>query len=150
MKPFSGNPINEIVEERWILYWRRPGSLLISPWKVCLTEKLAEKGSPQTKNCCLHCSAYCLFCLYASVSIWNRWKPPFSLLTSKPEIWAQLIVIAAIINNTYDHDYNAIYWECCKERTQAIDNGNQTPWDARNLLAIPASSTRFQTEPHQW
>ena len=82
--------------------------------EIGLTEKLVWRGkAPQSSlkvKPHLLCSAYCS-CLYASVSIWSKCKLPFSLLTSKPEIQAQLIVLAAAINNTYGHNYNAIYSE---------------------------------------
>lgn len=42
---------------------------------------------------------------------------PFLLLTSKPETWPQLTVIAGFIHSTYDHDYYAIDSECCGGRS---------------------------------
>ena len=65
----------------------------------------------------------------------------FLLLTSKPETRLQLIVIAAIINNPYGHDYNAIYSVCWGERSIGADNGNQLLWDARNIHSIALSHT---------
>lgn len=72
---------------------------------------------------------------------------PFLLLTSKPETRLQLIVIAAIINNPYDHDYNAIYSVCWGERS--IGSRQQEPDPVRckdYSLYCTVTHTGFQTE----
>lgn len=108
--------------------------------KGCLIEKfVGDEGTPKTKTTSL---------LFIASSAHMHLFPfeinenlSFLLLTSKPETRLQLIVIAAIINNSYDHDCNAIYSVCWGERSIGTDNRNQLLWDARNIHSTALSRT---------
>lgn len=102
--------------------WKR-AALLFTTWRGFPRKGLPSReicwgrGNPQNEN---HISTVLFIASSAHMHLFPfeiNENLPFLLLTSKPETRLQLIVIGAIINNPYDHDYNAIYSVCWGERS---------------------------------
>ena len=102
--------------------WKR-AALLFTTWRGFPRKGLPSReicwgrGNPQNEN---HISTVLFIASSAHMHLFPfeiNENLPFLLLTSKPETRLQLIVIGDIINNPYDHDYNAIYSVCWGERS---------------------------------